>query len=265
MIIRGRMQEIMEDYPYNFSIFAIEDVFNIDDLSSAPELTVDDERTQKLNDIISDVSTLTSKEDILSSMKRNLLIAAANYLEIPKIATGETASDMAIKLISSTSKGRGINLRNELSYVEDLQDFGDINVQFIRPLKEFLAEEIAYYYYINKVKTVSLPTINSTIKRAQYRSLNLLCEGFISKLQSEFPHTVHTIVRAGSKLKPTRDHQLRYCALCTSLLEANDTDLCYGCKIIYEESKNENKEIFQITNKLTNKDAILQEIQDSLL
>lgn len=85
-------------------------------------------------------------------------------------------------------------------------------------MKDFLDKEIAYYNYLNKLETMYVPNVTHAMP-LKTSSIDKLVEHFVAKLQTDFPSTVHTILRTTEKLKtPMAKHQL-YCVLCSAYVE----------------------------------------------
>lgn len=58
--------------------------------------------------------------------------------------------------------------------------------------------ELAYYFHHYKLKDLNAPTLTDLTQKA--KSINLLTEDFILKLQGDFSHTIHTLLRSADKL-----------------------------------------------------------------
>jgi len=199
---------------------------------------------------------------MLTYLRKMLLISIANHIGYHKIATGENSTHMAIQLLSSTSKGRGLSLPNEIANIEVIEN---LNIEVHRPMKDYLSEEVAYFWYRKKLPYVVIPTLAFFVPSSDYKSLNRVTETFLKELQFNFPSTIHTLVSAGSKIKLNKDS--RYCPLCINVLD-EDEDICYSCKILKNDIQldEENEEFYTISRNLNrDRDSIAKEIEDSLL
>jgi len=88
-------------------------------------------------------------------------------------------------------------------------------------MREFLTKEIAIF---NRFKHLECVTpIELDTKSNPKFSIDHLSEGFIEGLQSDFPHTVHTLLRSGGKLcLPVSAAKLERCSLCNSVVCPSD-------------------------------------------
>ncbi len=88
----------------------------------------------------------------------------------------------------------------------------------VRPMREFVGKEIASYNFYHKISPVFVPTFGT--KAGPKFSINQLCEDFIEGLQAEFGHTIHTLLKSGTKLvipqETSESDKLYRCSLCSS-------------------------------------------------
>lgn len=177
--------------------------------------------TQKLTDCFNSVSTLTAKEDLLRSLRNQLLIKVAGTTGIPKVMVGDSASRIAVRILSNISQGRGEALSYDIGFVDSRH--GNI---ILRPMREFVAKEISLYNFFNNVEAVNIPTLAT--KSGCYASIDRLTEEFISGLQAQLSSTVNTVFRTGDKLSVNEAKDLsQKCVLCGVPVElsAEETDI----------------------------------------
>lgn len=129
-----------------------------------------------------------------------------------KVATGESGNNLAVRTISNISKGRGFTVSLASKYEDGHLAQG--NVAVLRPMKDFLNKEIAYYNHVLKLEILTMPSITSRMPM-KTSSIDRLVENFLNQLQTDFPATVHTLLRTAEKLKvPIPKEDAKYCALC---------------------------------------------------
>lgn len=187
---------------FDFHEVALEDLFLDDDGSVESAI-------QKLKDCFSSVSTLTAKEDLLRSFRNQLLVKVASTTGIPKVMIGDSASRIAVRILSNISQGRGEALSYDTGFIDSRH--GDIII--LRPMREFVAKEVSLYNFFNEVEAVNIPTLAT--KSGCYASIDRLTEEFISGLQAQLPSTVSTVFRTGDKLSVNEAKDLSYhCSLC---------------------------------------------------
>jgi cytoplasmic tRNA 2-thiolation protein 2 len=193
-----------------FVCIPLEHLFKSDD-------STDEQCVKKLQDYLQSFKTLSSKEDAF----RQLIFATiTNYAQkngFQYVLTGESASNLAIRVISDVSKGRGYNLPLNVSFNDNRWQ----GLNILRPMKDKLAKEIAFYNAIHRLKTVFIP--NMTTATPLKSSIDRLVEEFITTLQTDFPSTVHAILRTTEKLKTPLTTDQHNCILCGAILTDEET------------------------------------------
>lgn len=166
---------------------------------------------QALRDYLSSFKTLSSREDALKQLIRRCIFDQAVLMGIDKVALGDSANQLAVNVISDIAKGRGASVPHTVSY---LTHDPRTNVSILRPMKDLLKKEIVIFRHIHGLQEVFYPDLATRcdIKSA---SIDRLVESFITELQTEFPSTVHTIMRTTEKLKfPPNENQRMHCVMC---------------------------------------------------
>jgi len=174
--------------------------------------------TFKLTHMISSASTLTCKDNLLNTLRLRLLTRASAVTGHSKVMLGDTCSRLSMRLLSSITQGRGAHIAHEMA-------FGDArlpDIMVLRPLRDFLAKEIVLYNSLQNIEPTILP--NMSTKESSTASLDRLTEGFLNGLQAEFPATVSTVFRTGTKLHASVEEMSgkQMCNMCKSSL---DTDV----------------------------------------
>ncbi|CAG8746574.1 11264_t:CDS:1, partial [Acaulospora colombiana] len=111
-----------------------------------------------------------------------------------RLFLGDSSTRLSIKIISLTSKGRGFGLPLEIS--GENQWFGDVSIS--RPMKDITLKEIGIYNHYMGFESVLIPSMTSMLPPKA--SIERLTEDFIVGLEKNYPSTVSTVVRTGSKL-----------------------------------------------------------------
>ncbi|KAF9576565.1 Cytoplasmic tRNA 2-thiolation protein 2, partial [Lunasporangiospora selenospora] len=95
------------------------------------------EKIQKLRGLLGSFTTLTAKELIVQHFRSSLLAQQAKRVNCSYLALGDSATRVAIQIISLTALGRGFSLPHETAamslWIKD--------VKIIRPLKDCLVKE----------------------------------------------------------------------------------------------------------------------------
>uniref|UniRef100_A0A8C6N6A1 Cytoplasmic tRNA 2-thiolation protein 2 n=1 Tax=Melopsittacus undulatus TaxID=13146 RepID=A0A8C6N6A1_MELUD len=172
--------------------------------------------TQELLKLFGAVQTLTAKEELLQMLRIHLILHTARTKGYTKVMTGETCTRVAIKLLTNLALGRGAFLAVDTGFKDDRH--GDVMV--VRPLREYMAKEIAFYNHYFNVPTVIAPPLPT--KRRDKPSFRHIVENFLLGLQKDFPSTISTVYRTGEKMsadhaKPSCESQR--CLLCLCALD----------------------------------------------
>jgi cytoplasmic tRNA 2-thiolation protein 2 len=240
---------VVQRHHLPLTVLRLEDVFEDEEPQT---------RVQKLQQLFAAASTQTTKEDLLPHLRRLLFIRSQRQRGRPTLLLATTATNLAVQLISSSSKGRGFVLPNELGYVEAIKQDDGPEVTFAQPLKEFLDREI--YFYSHKKRLNYFPSLPYTLVLAKSglkgvgpkSSINILTYNFITGLQRDFNHTVHTLLGSADKLyvnegelkdADTAPVHYQYCGLCAHLLSREERKtksegpvLCYSCRVLAAEN-----------------------------
>lgn len=176
-------------------------------------------------------NTGTSKHDMLAQRREDILQRAAVKLGCTSILLGTSANRAATLLISNTCLGRGFTA------------LAEHKIPFYQPMRDFLLKEIVMYNRNLGLEWEFVP--NLATKQAPKNSIHQLTEAFINGLQSEYPHTIHTLLKSGDKLTaPSSTSYSSSCSVCGSVISAiptyfinepDDRPFCYGCKRMLRE------------------------------
>ncbi|KAM9961105.1 hypothetical protein ACTFIW_010281 [Dictyostelium discoideum] len=214
----------------NLQIIPLEDI-----LGTVTPLS---ERTNQLKLQFAQLSSETSKEDLLLYYRNQLLIQVAHKLNCKKVILGTSSNRLAVQLVASTSKGRGFSVPNETSVIIE-QPSNDI--KFYQPMRDFLLKEIFIYY--RHLNILPVPVMFSILNLKPKHSINTLCEDFLHCLQDISNQTVHTLLRSVDKLiSPSIDSNYN-CSICSSPLtsaEIKSLEKVILDNNINKENKNNN-------------------------
>ncbi|VDN27019.1 unnamed protein product, partial [Dibothriocephalus latus] len=134
-------------------------------------------------------SALTAAEDTSRWSRYLQLALAARMLEHKYVLVGDNATQLAADCLSSIALGRGGSVATQLAFSDTR--YG--NVTFLRPMYEFLANEVAYFLHFSGLTPVIEPTltVQQTLARGPgINSIQRLTSDFISSLQlGGFPST----------------------------------------------------------------------------
>ncbi|XP_020493858.1 cytoplasmic tRNA 2-thiolation protein 2 isoform X1 [Labrus bergylta] len=180
---------------------------------------VQEPHTQSLQQLMLSAKTLTAKEDLLNTLRQHLLVHTARTEGYSKLMLGDNCTRLAVKLLTNVSLGRGAQLAQDTGFSDNR--YGDIIL--VRPMRDYSAKEIGLYNHLFNVASVFNPSLET--KTSEKASIQRLTEGFVTRLQADFPSTVSIIYRTGEKLQTacksssTGDHGDR-CLLCMCALDS---------------------------------------------
>ncbi|XP_021264230.1 cytoplasmic tRNA 2-thiolation protein 2 isoform X2 [Numida meleagris] len=193
-------------------------------------------RTEELLQLFDAAETLTAKEELLQMLRTHLLLHTARTQGYTKVMTGESCTRVAIKLLTNLALGRGAFLAVDTGFVDSRH--GDVTV--VRPMRDYMAKEIAFYNHFFGVPTVITPPLRA--KRREKTSIHRLMENFLLGLQVDFPSTISTVYRTGEKLSAApaeANSELQRCLLCLCALDiAGEEELALEPTLITEETGN---------------------------
>ncbi|XP_027946846.1 cytoplasmic tRNA 2-thiolation protein 2 isoform X1 [Eumetopias jubatus] len=178
-------------------------------------------QTEALSRLFDSVKTLTAKEELLQTLRTHLILHVARTHGYSKVMTGDSCTRLAIKLMTSLALGRGAFLAWDTGFSDERH--GDVVV--VRPMREHTLKEVAFYNRLFAVPSVFTPAIDT--KAPEKASIHRLMEGFLLRLQAQFPSTVSTVYRTSEKLvKAPRDGCASgpRCLLCMCSLDVDTAD-----------------------------------------
>lgn len=164
-------------------------------------VTLEEVLEMKKEDVFSLISNLnadkTSQEDMLSYLVRSALIRYSRQKNVHRVFTSESLTSLSVKAIASCAKGRGFQMAEESSLVEEMKD---LDIIWAIPMKDNLTDrEIAYYFRCKQLTAVPGPQL-IPLAISQSKSINGLTNSFLTSLQRGFDHSMHTIMRSLEKL-----------------------------------------------------------------
>nr|CAD7597400.1 unnamed protein product [Timema genevievae] len=171
-------------------------------------LEEEDELDLKLLALFKNVTSLTSKEDLLLKLRNQLLVRVAKELKCSKVFVGESSTRLAVKILTNVALGRGAHLSLDVGFC----DSRDGAIKVLRPMRDFTNKEVAFYNFFNKLEPVVISSLGT--KADTQASIQKLTEKFVTDLQDNFPATVSTVFRTGEKLSGQSGISNGRCHLC---------------------------------------------------
>lgn len=175
-----------------------------------------EESEMKLKQMLKSMKSVTAKEDLIRSLRYNVIIDTARKHHHTKVMMADCSTRLSIRLLSDISQGRGAHVAMETAFADKRLD--DITV--LRPIRDFSSKEVALFNVLNDVETVFIPTL--TTKAPENTSIEHLTESFVMGLQADYGSTVSNIMRTGEKLSTERLNSTeKICVICHAPLDTN--------------------------------------------
>ncbi|XP_048755383.2 cytoplasmic tRNA 2-thiolation protein 2-like isoform X1 [Ostrea edulis] len=185
--------------------------------NSSGNLTKYDEAEEKLKVLLNSLKSVSAKEDLIKSLRQNILIDLARKEGYTKVMLGDCSTRLAVRLLTDIAQGRGAHVAMDTAFA----DTRCHEITLVRPIRDFSSKEVTLYNILNNVPSVFIPTI--TTKAPDSVSIEHLTEKFVTGLQAEYPSTTSNIMRTGEKLhtEKKKDNE-NQCTICQAPL---DTDV----------------------------------------
>ncbi|KAF7924162.1 uncharacterized protein EAE97_010774 [Botrytis byssoidea] len=226
------LQKYKDQYPrHSYSSYGLQEALQLEGIDWA-SLGISDAPTQgaeasslDLQNIVSTMSSATSRADIVSTLLNRLLVDVAKRNDCESILFGDTTTRLAEKTLTETAKGRGFSLPWQVSDGPSPYGMG-----FNYPLRDILKKEIMTF----SSSTTPLPELvvyqeppSHISASSKSTTIDDLMAQYFESVEENFPSIVANVVRTSSKLKPSTDHVSKGCGIC-GLPVAEGTDGIYG-------------------------------------
>lgn len=162
----------------------------------------------------------TSKEDLLKKLKFKVIVHAAKSLGCNKIFFADDSTSLSICILTNVSLGRGAQLSLDVGFINNL--YGD-DLIIMRPLKDFTRDEVNYYLHMHNLKAINSKKL--TTNTESFSSIRKLTEHFLTDLDSQFNGTMSTIFRVSEKVSAVAAcsvDQNEHCILCDAPLDTSN-------------------------------------------
>jgi cytoplasmic tRNA 2-thiolation protein 2 len=158
---------------------------------------------------------MTSKEDLIEIYTRRAIFMEARKWDCNVILFGVNSTNVAIKALANTAKGKGMSLSDDISLecIENGIEFLKIGFVIARPLRDTLVEEIGFYNRFNNVGSSNHPSITTGMSKKV--SIDRMTADFLAGLQRDFPSTVSTISKTAFKINSADLDGGVACVLCS--------------------------------------------------
>ncbi|KAI9742099.1 MAG: cytoplasmic tRNA 2-thiolation protein 2 [Cirrosporium novae-zelandiae] len=242
---------------HNLVMIPVENIFEYDsamndfyqETNISPEASDSLSNQEKLQKLLNQVPSATSKEDVLTNLRTRLIVEIAQQQSCEGILWGHSTTRLAEKTLSETAKGRGFSLTWQIS--DGISSHG---IFFYFPLRDLLRKELAMYASFIKPSLDNIiryePSLRDISASSKSTSIDALMGQYFESVEESYPGIVANVVRTTAKLHALNIQAEKKCRLCDMPYHANsdepepvtiysltaDADrkqaiegLCYGC------------------------------------
>lgn len=206
---------------YGFSIHeALLEDYNSDNVrvfSDPEDVGYNEVSAERMARIFGSLHDRSSRDELLLTVRRSVMLGAAAVLGCDKILVGDTGTRLAVELMSSVASGVGGSLPHRVGF-RDKRGAG--GAEILRPMRELSSKEVSLYCVYNRLETwhgQEIQGVGDTIRN--------VTQEFLVGLQDGFPSTIPTVNKTGEKLTVSSEVETESeeehggCALCGSLLD----------------------------------------------
>ncbi|GAM27299.1 hypothetical protein SAMD00019534_104740, partial [Acytostelium subglobosum LB1] len=210
--LRTQLTEACNRYKLPLTVVPLENIYGSDSNTS-------DQRRQRLLDTFNRLDDNTAKEDLLDHFRNQLVFETTQRLGYNRVLNGSSSNRLAIRLLASTSKGRGHSVPNETNLIDQFR-----SISICHPMRDFWLKEVTIYHRRMKLIDYTIPSnpFHNINLNANKCSINTLCENFLNTLQDISSQTIHTLLRSVDKLHSPMAQESMYCSICSSSLTNDD-------------------------------------------
>ena len=255
-----------QKYPlHTYHESMIEDVFTLDapisreDLASAglsSDLIKQSSTlrpAERLNNLLSALSSPSSRADIINLLRTRLVTAKAKALGCEAVVWGNSTTRLAEITLAETAKGRGYSLP-----LQTKDGPSPLGTSFLFPMRDLLRKEISTYSQLTSPPLTLLlgPTLSELRVGTSIKDTTIdeLMAQYFASVEESYPNIVANVVRTCNKLTSlTMSDKAVRCEICkmpidegkaglfgwggdTSDLVSTSKNICYGCARSYQES-----------------------------
>lgn len=172
------------------------------------------------------LKSLTAKQDFLVVSKSKTLRVFAKSMNIQYVFLSDTSLNLASRLLTNISLGRGSSTASDVAFCDDKED----DVKIIRPIKDMSVIEIENYARVNKLNFNASSSYGEL--DGQFLSIQNLTSSFIEGLQKNYSSTVSTVYRTCSKIAPLPSEKVEEkCQICHATLDYKNSETLFAVEL----------------------------------
>jgi len=227
----ARLENYKSRFPrHTYSSYGLEEALNLPDIDWTvfgilpPVTDLQALGPDRLQSLMTSISSATSRADIISTLLTRLLVDVAKRNGCESILFGDSTTRLAEKTLTETAKGRGFSLPWQVS-----DGLSPYSVNFNYPLRDLLKKEIVTFSLItpNFSELVVFQETSHISASSKATTIDDLMAQYFETVEKDYPSIVANVVRTSSKLKPIQGDSIKSCGLC-GLPVAEGTDGIFG-------------------------------------
>jgi cytoplasmic tRNA 2-thiolation protein 2 len=152
------------------------------------------------------IKSFTTKEELLEIYIKKSILNQAKALDCNVIFYANNATNLAIKTLTATAKGRGISLPFDLS-LETMR-----SCLIVHPMRDILLKEVAIFNQFNDIHQLNHKKLTTGMPLKT--SIDRITSEFVLGLDKEYPSTASTIIRTAFKIPCVLNEDYKACDIC---------------------------------------------------
>ena len=146
------VMNILSRYGFSVHVALLED-YNSDNIrvfSESEDVSYNQVSAERMTRTFDSLHDRSSRDELLLTMRRSVMLGAAEVLGCDKILVGETGTRLAVELMSSVASGVGGSLPHRVGF-RDKRGAG--GAEILRPMRELSSKEVSLYCVYNRLET----------------------------------------------------------------------------------------------------------------
>ena len=146
------VMNILSRYGFSVHVALLED-YNSDSVrvfSEPEDVSYNQDSAERMTRTFDSLHDRSSRDELLLTMRRSVMLGAAEVLGCDKILVGETGTRLAVELMSSVASGVGGSLPHRVGF-RDKRGAG--GAEILRPMRELSSKEVSLYCVYNRLET----------------------------------------------------------------------------------------------------------------
>ncbi|KAK5118980.1 hypothetical protein LTR62_000191 [Meristemomyces frigidus] len=203
-------------------------------LNGVPEMLhidgTEQDRDGSLTNAIANLTSATSRDDMLQLLLRKLVVSFAKTTACEAILWGDSTTKLAERTLAETAKGRGFNIPRAVSDGES-----PLGIPFYFPMRDLLSKEIMAFTTLveSPLDELVIQRASKPIVSTKNTTIDDLMRQYFESVELEYPGIVANVVKTTGKLQaPPLSEVEQQCELCDAPLAGQAPErsrLCYGC------------------------------------